>query len=117
MSEKPKLDIIIFGATGYTGKCVLTQFIKLNRCRYSWAVAGRNHEKLKELLEWATVKSGKYFVVVSFLLFFYRQNERTNELNEEPYRTRPQIKEPFALFFSGESFFISHSSKYPFLNV
>ncbi|KAK7573512.1 hypothetical protein V9T40_010703 [Parthenolecanium corni] len=59
MSEKPKLDIIIFGATGYTGKCVLIEFVKLNRRRYSWAVAGRNHEKLKELLEWATVKSGE----------------------------------------------------------
>lgn len=71
MAEKPKLDIIIFGATGYTGKCVLTQFIKLNRCRYSWAVAGRNQEKLKELLEWATVKSGECFFLLVLDLMLY----------------------------------------------
>lgn len=69
MSEKPRFDIIIFGATGYTGKCVLIQIIKMSRCQYSWAIAGRNHEKLKQILKWATVKSGECLVVLVGLFY------------------------------------------------
>lgn len=53
-----KMDVIIFGATGYTGKCVIQEFITLSGNKYSWAIAGRNSKKLQDVLEWATVKTG-----------------------------------------------------------
>ncbi|XP_065202904.1 saccharopine dehydrogenase-like oxidoreductase [Planococcus citri] len=59
MSVSDKLDVIIFGATAFTGKCVVREFISLNENKYSWAIAGRNENKLREVLEWASVKSGQ----------------------------------------------------------
>lgn len=43
-------EVVLFGATGYTGQLVA----RLLRKRYrtlSWAVAGRSHEKLVKLVE------------------------------------------------------------------
>lgn len=46
---RKKFDIIIFGATGYTGKFAIRKALKiLNDC--TWAVAGRNREKLEKIL-------------------------------------------------------------------
>lgn len=59
MSDSDKVDVIIFGATAFTGKCVVREFISLNENKYSWAIAGRNENKLREVLEWASVKSGQ----------------------------------------------------------
>ncbi|XP_065202976.1 saccharopine dehydrogenase-like oxidoreductase [Planococcus citri] len=58
MPDSGKVDVIIFGATAFTGKCVVREFISLNENKYSWAIAGRNENKLREVLEWASVKSG-----------------------------------------------------------
>lgn len=43
-------DIILFGATGFTGQ-LIAQYLSLhaNAENIRWAVAGRNHEKLKQL--------------------------------------------------------------------
>lgn len=54
-----KVDVIIFGATGFTGKCVVQEFIKFNENnKFTWAVAGRNRSKLEDLLTWVSVKTG-----------------------------------------------------------
>ncbi len=59
MPEQAEFDIIIFGASGYTGKCVLTEFVRQNENeKYSLAIAGRNVEKLAELLRWIEVETG-----------------------------------------------------------
>ena len=51
---------MIFGATGFTGKCVVQEFLKFNANRgLTWAVAGRNEEKLGEVLSWASAKTGE----------------------------------------------------------
>ena len=45
-------DLIIFGATGFTGKLVVEYLIKnygLENKSFSWAIAGRDKEKLEEL--------------------------------------------------------------------
>ncbi len=45
---KKKLDIIIYGATGFTGSlCV--QYLKENYSDINWGIAGRNKTKLKSL--------------------------------------------------------------------
>lgn len=53
-----KLDVVVFGATGFTGKYIVREFIKIGHKKYSWGIAGRNHQKLKELLDSVTTKTG-----------------------------------------------------------
>ncbi|KAJ3664646.1 hypothetical protein Zmor_000198 [Zophobas morio] len=48
------LDIILFGATGFTGKHALpliAKFAKAKNRNLTWGVAGRNENKLKDFLE------------------------------------------------------------------
>lgn len=57
-----RLDIIIFGASGFTGKQVIPQICKFaqpnGRLSYSWGVAGRSEEKLRSVLSEAAKKLG-----------------------------------------------------------
>ena len=54
MSNLNKYDFVIYGATGFTGKLVveyaINQYNKNNN-EISWAIAGRNHEKLEHVQE------------------------------------------------------------------
>ena len=47
-----RVDIVIFGATGYTGKFVVRELAcaYLNE-NFTWAVAGRSQDKLKKMLK------------------------------------------------------------------
>jgi short subunit dehydrogenase-like uncharacterized protein len=47
-----KIDIVLFGATGFTGKFIARELSKcfLNE-NFTWAVAGRSISKLAELLD------------------------------------------------------------------
>lgn len=45
-----QLDIIIFGATGFTGKHAILEGIKILE-KYSWGIAGRSTEKLEAVLK------------------------------------------------------------------
>lgn len=57
MSEK--LDIIVFGATGFTGRQAIEVLVKLgSEYGIRWGVCGRNKEKLKELLKEISNKTG-----------------------------------------------------------
>ncbi len=47
-----RFDVVVFGATGYTGKFVvreLAQMVK-QQVKLTWAVAGRSKEKLGQVL-------------------------------------------------------------------
>lgn len=47
-----KFDMIVFGATGFTGQYVAEEVARIaEEEKVSWAVAGRNVEKLKKILE------------------------------------------------------------------
>lgn len=53
MSTVKRLDIIIFGGSGFTGKRVivqLTKLIKSENLKLTWGIAGRSEEKLKNVL-------------------------------------------------------------------
>ena len=41
-----KYKVLVFGATGFTGK-LCTKYLKENYPDLSWAIAGRNKDKLK----------------------------------------------------------------------
>ena len=43
-----KFDIIIYGATGFTGK-LCAKYLSENASDINWAIAGRNKEKLEEV--------------------------------------------------------------------
>tara|TARA_B100001248_G_scaffold261824_1_gene254476 strand:- start:1823 stop:3079 length:1257 start_codon:yes stop_codon:yes gene_type:complete len=52
LNQKNKFDIIIFGATGFTGKLVVEYFLKnygFNNPKLNWAIAGRSEAKLEKL--------------------------------------------------------------------
>lgn len=53
-----KLDIIIFGASGYTGKYTVYEGVKLLK-GLKWGIAGRSREKLEEVLEVMGKKAGE----------------------------------------------------------
>ena len=46
-------DIVIFGATGFTGQFVVEELAQVlaapNAPKLTWAVAGRNEDKLKKV--------------------------------------------------------------------
>lgn len=64
--DSEKVDIIIFGATGFTGKYVVQEFVNINDNKYTWAIAGRNAQKLREVLDWVSARTGSK----SFFSFF-----------------------------------------------
>lgn len=54
-----RLDLVIFGATGFTGKVAVVQILKLiKEQNFSWGVAGRSASKLKEVLSNVSSKTG-----------------------------------------------------------
>lgn len=60
---KRKYDIIVFGASGFTGQFVVKEMIYFSRVyNLTWAVAGRNTKKLQTVLDnLCNVQSELYF--------------------------------------------------------
>lgn len=55
-----KVDIIVFGATGFTGVYIVRECARKNN--FSWSIAGRNEVKLRELLEHVSLEVGLYLI-------------------------------------------------------
>lgn len=57
MSQK-RLDIIVMGATGFSGRYTVINLFKLFQKYggFSWGIAGRNSQKLQNLLQDLTKK-------------------------------------------------------------
>lgn len=59
-----RLDIVIFGATGFTGKVAVLQMMRLKGVRrFTWGVAGRDATKLKQLLADTSRKTGDFLSI------------------------------------------------------
>lgn len=59
MSMTSRLDVIIFGATGYTGQYVVEEMArKAQQFGFKWGVAGRTVDKLKQILQQASDITG-----------------------------------------------------------
>lgn len=54
-----RLDIIIFGATGYTGQFTVQKALTVIPCDVRWGIAGRNKEKLQKTIDDVTAKTGQ----------------------------------------------------------
>lgn len=61
MPATQRFDLVIFGASGFTGKRVVNELARIGK-KYpdlTWAVAGRNQSKLEGVLRDVSEKSGK----------------------------------------------------------
>jgi len=60
-SEGEKLDLIIFGATGFTGKVAIYEIVKLAKEKnITWGISGRNRNKLDNVLKEVEEKTGNF---------------------------------------------------------
>lgn len=62
MARAQDLDVVVFGATGFTGELVC-EYIVERKYRVHWAVAGRSRTKLTALLQRLTDRFGPDAVV------------------------------------------------------
>lgn len=54
-----RLDIVIFGASGYTGKFVVRELARIsNKEKLTWAIAGRSKQKLDQVLDSLSTELG-----------------------------------------------------------
>ncbi len=59
MSIYSRLDVLIFGATGYTGQYVIEEMARKGKqLGFKWGVAGRTVDKLKQVLQQASNITG-----------------------------------------------------------
>ncbi|KRT79281.1 hypothetical protein AMK59_6690 [Oryctes borbonicus] len=71
MSSENRLDIVIFGATGFTGKRTipqLTKLLKSDNLSLTWGVAGRSEEKLKSALLEMQQKTGEDYSKIPVII-------------------------------------------------
>lgn len=60
MTVTREYDLVIFGATGFTGQYVAEEVARIaDEENITWAVAGRNVDKLKTILENVEKATGK----------------------------------------------------------
>ena len=66
MSQTKEFDFVVYGATGFTGKLVVEYLVEKysNDSEITWALAGRNHEKLKSVAESTGVPENTELLVV-----------------------------------------------------
>jgi short subunit dehydrogenase-like uncharacterized protein len=59
MSSSNRLDVVIFGATGYTGQYVVEEMARKGKqYGFKWGIAGRTVDKLKQVLQQASNITG-----------------------------------------------------------
>lgn len=64
--SKRKYDIIVFGASGFTGQFVVMEMGRFSQTyNLTWAIAGRNTDKLQNVLDKLYKTFGKfpYFII------------------------------------------------------
>ena len=74
MAEGRKYDIVVFGASGFTGKHVVEEIARTasEEKGLKWAIAGRNMKSLQGVLDLVSKVTGKSESVISNLdLFVY----------------------------------------------
>ncbi|XP_049812677.1 saccharopine dehydrogenase-like oxidoreductase isoform X1 [Schistocerca nitens] len=59
--EGEKLDLVIFGASGFTGKYTTEEALRLSKVNdgFTWGIAGRSSKKLKQILDDISKKTGE----------------------------------------------------------
>lgn len=56
-----RLDLVIFGATGFTGKKAVEETARVaSKWNITWGIAGRSQKKLEDLITDVSKKTGNY---------------------------------------------------------
>lgn len=78
-----KYDIILFGATGFTGQYVARELARVASSeKISWAIAGRNLEKMKQVLDSVHQVSGRK-LISSPIMECKQDNSNFSEISTE----------------------------------
>ncbi|XP_028391984.1 saccharopine dehydrogenase-like oxidoreductase [Dendronephthya gigantea] len=73
-------DVVIFGASGFTGQFVVQEFAKQNSQNLRWAVAGRNRERLQDTLQQASDELGKDYSGIDVIIADVKDEESLNAM-------------------------------------
>lgn len=82
MSADRPLDVIIFGATGFTGKYTIYEGIKLLE-GLKWGVAGRNKEKLAQVLKEIGQKADKDLSETPMVIADVKEQDSLKKMAEQ----------------------------------
>lgn len=77
-----KLDVVIFGASGYTGKYTIYEGVNLLK-GLKWGVAGRNKEKLESVLEEMGKKAGQDLSKIPIIIADIKDKQSLREMAEK----------------------------------
>jgi short subunit dehydrogenase-like uncharacterized protein len=70
-SQGDKVDIIVFGATGFTGKVAVHEVLKLAKEKgITWGISGRNRSKLDDVLKEVAEKTGNFMSLLCYDMNF-----------------------------------------------
>ncbi|CAH0723483.1 unnamed protein product, partial [Brenthis ino] len=77
-----RLDLVIFGATGFTGKYAVEEMcsISKNYPEITWAIAGRNQSKLKDVLNKISKKNDKDLSSVKIIIADVQDEKSLQEM-------------------------------------
>lgn len=80
-----KFDIIVFGATGFTGKHCVKQLALIwdEHPDLKWAVAGRSMEKLRTVVDWAADKTGRDLKQVEYVCADIKDTASLNSMCQQ----------------------------------
>ncbi|CAG4987712.1 unnamed protein product [Parnassius apollo] len=69
-NKMSRLDLVIFGATGFTGKNTLIECVRIDKRRpgLTWGIAGRSQSKLDGVLQEASIKTGENLSSIPVIL-------------------------------------------------
>lgn len=85
MASSKKFDLIVFGASGFTGQFVVEELAKCQdeEPALTWAVAGRNTEKLESVLGQAATVTGKDLSKVGTIQANVNDNQSLADMCEQ----------------------------------
>lgn len=92
-----RLDVVIFGATGFTGKYTVLEGIKL-LANLTWGVAGRNKEKLEEMLKEIGMKTGTDLSKIPIIIADIKDEDSLKKMCERA-KVGPDYIEIHSKFF------------------
>ncbi|GAB1597726.1 saccharopine dehydrogenase-like oxidoreductase [Argonauta hians] len=76
-----EFDIVVFGATGFTGKYVVEELTRVaSQHKMKWAIAGRNMEKLQSVLADVTNSTGQDYSEVQIMIADAKNHESLMEM-------------------------------------
>ncbi|KAI6170782.1 Epimerase [Aphelenchoides bicaudatus] len=86
MTTNRKFDIVLYGASGFTGAYALEEFVKSEYAdRFKLAVAGRSEQKLKKVIDDVAKLTGRDLSKIPVII---ADSSNENDLNEMAKQTR-----------------------------